>query len=260
MGLGGDLGAAEPDRWRGGTPSEGALASVARLRVAARARVMEASAVGRTATALEWFDDFLASTERTPFVDPSTASGARYNNETLVLFAEFVRQCGSRQKARTGATIRADTIGGYVSAIKLLRSREAGRDVAPEVPGGPLAMTLKRMRQLDPPAGARKLSRAFRAAHFRAAAAAGARGDTEQSRVDWAAALLAHNLLLRAGELGHPDDRAFDPTRDLTWASVQWREPSEASRWHPWALIHVVPIKDPKARHRAVPMPIRRRR
>eukprot|EP00965_Chrysotila_dentata_P167382 5527262-Pleurochrysis_carterae.AAC.1 len=75
------------------------------------------------------------------------------------------------------------------------------------------------MRQQDPPQGSRRLSRAFRAAHFRAAAAAGARGDTVQSRINWAAALLAHNLLLRAGEIGHPKERAFDCSRDLTWAS-----------------------------------------
>eukprot|EP00965_Chrysotila_dentata_P127408 4213417-Pleurochrysis_carterae.AAC.2 len=81
-------------------------------------------------------------------------------------------------------------------------------------------MTLERMRQVDPPAGTRKLSRAFKAGHLRAAAAAGVRSNTEQSRMDWAAALLAHNLLLRAGELSHPDDRGFDPTRDLTWR--QW--------------------------------------
>eukprot|EP00965_Chrysotila_dentata_P007945 259003-Pleurochrysis_carterae.AAC.1 len=128
-----------------------ASANVTRLRVAARARVMEVTASGRTATALEWFADFMASTERTPFVDPAEDGGARYNNETLILFAEFVRQCGSRQRSRAGATIRADTIGGYVSAVRLLRSREAGCDVAPEVPGGPLALALKRMRQEDPP-------------------------------------------------------------------------------------------------------------
>eukprot|EP00965_Chrysotila_dentata_P000127 4380-Pleurochrysis_carterae.AAC.1 len=93
---------------------------------------MEATAVGRTATALEWFADFMASTERVPFVDPAQPGGARYNNHTLALFAEFVRQCGSRQRGRAGSTIRADTIGGYVSAVKLLRSREAGCDVAPE--------------------------------------------------------------------------------------------------------------------------------
>eukprot|EP00965_Chrysotila_dentata_P000137 4685-Pleurochrysis_carterae.AAC.1 len=116
MGLGGALSGGALDRWGAGGPSAEAAANVARLRTAAHARMMEATAVGRTATALEWFADFLTSTERTPFVDPAEPEGARYNNHTLVLLAEFVRQCGSRQRCRAGATIRADTIGGYVSA------------------------------------------------------------------------------------------------------------------------------------------------
>eukprot|EP00965_Chrysotila_dentata_P032599 1086308-Pleurochrysis_carterae.AAC.1 len=62
--------------------------------------------------------------------------------------------------------------------------------------------------------------------------------------MQWAAALLAHNLLLRAGEIGHPAEREFDPTRDLTWASIRWMRPSTASGGHEWALVHVVPIKD----------------
>eukprot|EP00965_Chrysotila_dentata_P182127 6013943-Pleurochrysis_carterae.AAC.1 len=61
-------------------------------------------------------------------------------------------------------------------------------------------MALKRMRMEDPPAGTRKLSREFRAQHFRAAVEAGGWGGTEHARMEWAAALLAHNLLLRAGE------------------------------------------------------------
>eukprot|EP00965_Chrysotila_dentata_P123512 4082716-Pleurochrysis_carterae.AAC.1 len=59
----------------------------------------------------------------------------------------------------------------------------------------------------DPPTGTRKLSRAFRAAHFRALAQKGGWGGTAQRRLEWAAALLAHNLLLRAGEIGHPQER-----------------------------------------------------
>eukprot|EP00965_Chrysotila_dentata_P108223 3574654-Pleurochrysis_carterae.AAC.2 len=115
------------------------------------------------------------------------------------------------------------------------------------------------MRKEDPPPGTRRLSRALGAAHFRAAAEAGARGCTEQSRLDWAAALLAHNLILRAGEIGHPQEREFDCTRDLTWASAEWRAPSAVSKGHRWALVHVVGIKDAQARRKAVPLPVRRR-
>eukprot|EP00965_Chrysotila_dentata_P174869 5773327-Pleurochrysis_carterae.AAC.1 len=75
------------------------------------------------------------------------------------------------------------------------------------------------MRQEDPPVGTRRLSRAFRAQHFRAVLDAGGWGRTTGTRMEWAAGLLAHDLLLRAGELGHPCERAFDHTRDLTWAS-----------------------------------------
>eukprot|EP00965_Chrysotila_dentata_P186234 6149177-Pleurochrysis_carterae.AAC.1 len=63
------------------------------------------------------------------------------------------------------------------------------------------------MRQEDPPQGTRKLSRAFRAQHFRAVLDAGGWDGTPRARVEWAAALIAHNLLLRAGEVGHPTER-----------------------------------------------------
>eukprot|EP00965_Chrysotila_dentata_P017018 564783-Pleurochrysis_carterae.AAC.1 len=87
-------------------------------------------------------------------------------------------------------------------AIRTLRSREAGQEIAPEPPGGrgSLAAAFKRMRQEDPPQGTRRLSRALRAQHFRAVLAAGGWGGTPLARVEWAAALVAHNLLLRAGE------------------------------------------------------------
>eukprot|EP00965_Chrysotila_dentata_P159456 5267651-Pleurochrysis_carterae.AAC.1 len=83
MGLGGALSGGALDRWGSDGPLAEAAANVARLRTAARAHVMEATAVGRTATVLEWFADFLASTERTPFVDPAEPEEARYNNHTL---------------------------------------------------------------------------------------------------------------------------------------------------------------------------------
>eukprot|EP00965_Chrysotila_dentata_P252442 6210674-Pleurochrysis_carterae.AAC.1 len=56
-----------------------------------------------------------------------------------------------------------------------------------------------------------------------------------------------------------PTERPFDPTRDLTWASVQWMRPAAVRDWHEWALIHVVPIKDAAARAKATPTPLRRR-
>eukprot|EP00965_Chrysotila_dentata_P075812 2504707-Pleurochrysis_carterae.AAC.1 len=94
--------------------------------------------------------------ERVPSVDPETAGGAQYNVETLTLFAEYTRRGGLRQKLRAGATL-ADTIRAYVGAVRKLQSREAQCDIAPEKPGGSLALALKSMRAEDPPAGTRKL-------------------------------------------------------------------------------------------------------
>eukprot|EP00965_Chrysotila_dentata_P050284 1666065-Pleurochrysis_carterae.AAC.1 len=176
--------------------------------------------------------------KRLPFVDPDEEGGVEYNTETLTLLAEYIRRRGSRQASRAGSTLRADTIATYVAAVRLLRSREARRDVAPGAPEGILALAYKRMRMEDPPVGTRKLSRAFRAAHFRALASTVGWSGTAQRRLEWAAALLAHNLLLPAGEIGHPQERKFDGTRDLTWASFQWMKATAASGGFEWVLVH----------------------
>eukprot|EP00965_Chrysotila_dentata_P041597 1379260-Pleurochrysis_carterae.AAC.1 len=97
---------------------------------------MEVTDARRTSTALSWFSDFTESTEREPFVDPSAPGGAAYNLETLVLLAEFIRRGGSRHTSRPDKVLRAGTIEGYVGAIRALRSREAGREIAPEPAGG----------------------------------------------------------------------------------------------------------------------------
>eukprot|EP00965_Chrysotila_dentata_P254476 6211884-Pleurochrysis_carterae.AAC.3 len=99
---------------------------MATLRVASRARVVEAMDARSTAT-----DNFQSSTKRVPFVDPADPGGAAYNLDTLVLFAEFIRRAGSRQKKKPGAVLRADTISAYVEAVRTLRSRKAHREIAP---------------------------------------------------------------------------------------------------------------------------------
>eukprot|EP00965_Chrysotila_dentata_P068315 2258963-Pleurochrysis_carterae.AAC.1 len=51
----------------------------------------------------------------------------------------------------------------------------------------------------DPPRGARALCRGFQAQHFKRLAAAGLWRRTTRERLEWAAALLAHNLRQCAG-------------------------------------------------------------
>eukprot|EP00965_Chrysotila_dentata_P155567 5140051-Pleurochrysis_carterae.AAC.1 len=64
MGLAGALGPVQDDRWRDGQPSEGAERRLAALRAASRARVHEATDTRCVSTALSWFADFTADTER----------------------------------------------------------------------------------------------------------------------------------------------------------------------------------------------------
>eukprot|EP00965_Chrysotila_dentata_P162566 5367891-Pleurochrysis_carterae.AAC.1 len=74
---------------------------------------------------------------------------------------------------REGVPLRSDTVGGYVAAIRIYRSRKARREVVPGAAAARLPIALKGMRREDGPAGARRLSRAFRAVHFSRLAATG---------------------------------------------------------------------------------------
>ena len=50
--------------------------------------------------------------------------GQMYNAETLELFAVFLRQSTPKGKTKTDV-LSADAVSGYVSAIRIYRSREA---------------------------------------------------------------------------------------------------------------------------------------
>eukprot|EP00965_Chrysotila_dentata_P177434 5859956-Pleurochrysis_carterae.AAC.1 len=65
------------------------------------------------------------------------------------------------------------------------------------------------MRPEDLPRRARAISAGHFAPHIFASwrDAFLGRGGMEQETIEWAAALLAHNALLRAGEIGHPQER-----------------------------------------------------
>eukprot|EP00965_Chrysotila_dentata_P106354 3513015-Pleurochrysis_carterae.AAC.1 len=83
MGLAGSLGPRPMDRWRDGEPTDRAAACMAALRASFRARLLEATDARRTETALGWFGEFVADTERVPFVDPDDEGDVEYNTETL---------------------------------------------------------------------------------------------------------------------------------------------------------------------------------
>ena len=69
--------------------------------------------------------------------------------------------------------------------------------------------------------GGRALCRALRARHLREIAQDPSLDRSSRDGIqEWAAALLAHNLLLRGGELGRSSKSRWDPRRGLTLESI----------------------------------------
>ena len=121
-GLADPLSQVQPDRFAS-KPTQTQRELTSQLRNAVLEHCEDAADADRLATALEWFKEFRTHTGRVPFIDPQSPGGIEYNQETLEMFAEYIRKSGSRQKGRKGATLRSDTIGAYVSAVKVATSR-----------------------------------------------------------------------------------------------------------------------------------------
>tara|TARA_B110001452_G_scaffold26674_1_gene20927 strand:+ start:4643 stop:5719 length:1077 start_codon:yes stop_codon:yes gene_type:complete len=183
--------------------------------------------------------------------------GQMWNAETLELFAEFVRSSAPRGRVR-GDSVSADAISGYVSAVRLYRSREARYPVAPTSLLETLRLVVTSMRKEDGPRGQRGRSLGVRAQTLAAAATVLDRTSVDGA-VEWAAAVTAHNAILRGGEVGVPDGAEPDEARIITWRSIAWQAPRAESAWRPWLILRVVPIKDPRGSRSAYPIPIPRR-
>ena len=258
LGLTGSL---DGDADEEGADGESALA--ARLRRDVRARARETLDVGRLRTALAWCDDFVTDTRREPLFKRLENTGDLeamvHNQTTLDMFAEYIRQTGSRKSGRKRSTLRSDTIQTYVATIKLLRGSEARYHITCPQVNVVAPAAHKRMRQQDGAPGDRTLCRGMRSHMLRELARCGWDRLSRRGAVEWAAALTAHNLLLRGGEVGSVDQKPFDTSRDITIGSVHFKTPSAESEYMPWLTIDVVPIKDTVARKRVCPMPVRRR-
>eukprot|EP00965_Chrysotila_dentata_P253898 6211496-Pleurochrysis_carterae.AAC.2 len=95
MGLEGTLGGDELDRWEGKGPSAVAATNIKRLRKAARAHVMEATSAGARREHSRCAD-FFASTHAVCRSGRARRRAVQHQT-LLVLFKEFIRQCGLRQ-------------------------------------------------------------------------------------------------------------------------------------------------------------------
>ena len=261
-GLTGALGPALADGWIDGSEPVGGTDLVDHLREGVKRRVRETLDLDRLGTTLEWFAEFLLATGRVPFMPLGHAgdlTSAVYNAETLELFGEFIRRRGSKQKGREGKQLASDTIDSYVSALKTFRGLETHYRITLEVADNIRPAASKRTRQTQGPPGERRLKRGIRASHLRSLVAMGYDRSSARGLLEWAAALVVWNLLLRGAELGTVPKKPFDSARDATFGAIEFRAPCRDSAWQPWLVWDVVPTKDTHARLRNCPMAVQRR-
>lgn len=184
--------------------------------------------------------------------------GKIWNTMTLSLFAAYIRKSTPLGTTKNGK-VGSDSIGGYVSAIRLLRSREAGYDIAPDEYTANLHLVYKTWRREDGPAGDRRLCQGIRSAHIAKAAAGLHPNQSADTHIEYAAILASTALLLRGGEPGTTDTGVPDPRRIITWKKISWEAGRTESGGRLWLFVWVVAIKDTHARHKGTPLPVLRR-
>ena len=224
-------------------------------------RSVQAWDLPRVQTALTWFEGFLVTSDRIPFVPAFGAEALRgqlHNRLTLDLFAEFMRRSTPMGTTR-GDRLSSDAITSYVGVIRSLRSREARYDIAPDEVNVNLPLAAKSMRRDDPPPGERALELGMRARTIAEATERGLDRCSPQGVVDHAGALTGHNCVLRGGELGVPDGVEPDRRRIISWQSLTWQRRRLESRQRPWVIVRVSPRKDINARAKPYPCPVARR-
>lgn len=250
---------ATADQWRSGIEESVGKQLVAELRGKVQQQAAELTETARQASALHALLDFVHATDRVPFLDPRNPGASEYNQETLEMFAVWLREQGSRQRGKLGQHITADTVLTTVSQVRLAVERRQRCAITAAGDERILKLLGKRMRRGDVPRGDRKLSRGLRAQHLRELADMGYDRSSARGLMRWAAALVAHNMLLRGGELGTTDKKPFDPKRGLTVKDIVFHTPTAESKWRPFGVAWVVGSKDTEFRHRVVAMPFSRR-
>ena len=220
--------------------------------------------VPRLASALAWVGPFVEATGRTLFYpslgsSPEAMVGKMWNRRTLDLLTKYITSSAPIGVSR-GDHVTHATAKSYSQSIYLLRCREADYDIAPTGSGGYAGVgDGKTTKRKEPPPGDRGLSTGLRAVHFSAAAVAGFDRVSARGELEWCAGIGSHNLLLRGGELGVPDNARSEPRRTLRGRHLSWRAGNRASKFRLWLLVWVIPIKDPAGNHKGYPTPVARR-
>ena len=192
-----------------------------------------------------------------PFVPivPGRELEGSYNQRTLDRFKRFVRV---RSEQARGKPIRADTIDGYASAIKVFRERQAGQRITSQAVNVRGPLLTRGDRREEAPRGHRAKCVGVGGADFDAIAQHCDRSSRAGCQ-DFAVGHLAYACLLRGGEVGTTEGGFFDCSRDLTIASIVPRDGCVASRGRLWLEAWVCAIKDVEATRRPVPIPVCRR-
>ena len=249
-----------------GTPSAAEQARLQELRAGMRQLIAESVDPDRLRSALTHFELWREEVpQRVAFLplvgagSPGRFEAARYNEESLGLFAASCLARGSLQRGRLGQALQPDTVTGYVSALRAERSRDSGiKALVPEANVVVPALTRGARRGM-PPAKQRRRRRGLRARHL--AAAGGSpeldRTSSFAARREWAAAVAAHRMVARGGELGRVQGKAFSPARGLTWANVTWHAAGELHDTHAACTVHFCNVKDAEGRGQRHPVPIR---
>ena len=241
------------------------------LRCGAFERAIGTVDAGRMRTMLGWAQDFVSSDgvcggamQGRLFVEPdadwSRTRVLRENADSLDAFGEYMRRAGSKRRGHEGKMLQADGIQAVVAMARQLRELYTRGAVVDEAAAPSLSWKFRAMRREDGVSDTRSTKRAFRATQFRRALDRGWDRASGMGQREWAAALVAHNALLRGGELGHVEGRGFDAGLDMTWRSITWCLPNADSRGRLWLLLWVVPIKYRALRNQvSTPIPIVRR-
>lgn len=243
------------------------MALAAYLTDSAAARMRDANDPARLDTALNWLGRLQASQpSRVLFLPPRGSmdqidKAHAHNARTFSDLSEFIRVHGSIQPGRLGATVQADAISGYVSAIRSALGLAANRAITSAAHAARPRQQAKHMRLDDGPAGQRLRRLGIQGLHL-AQLAVTPRWDlaSEEGSLRWTSMGTAKSCLLRAGEVGMPDNRVeFDWRRGITLADFHAPSGSGSFVWlselqvgasnpqlvgHRGLILMITPIKD----------------
>ena len=260
----------QADPWSG-VPSHVELALSESLRSEVRHLALSRNLTdARFKTALRLFEDASSALPHRiwflPLGGADELRNAVHNEESFGMLAEFKMRQGSLQPGHIGEPVRADTVAGYISALRVERGLGAGYLIAHSQTVRVAKYALLAYKHGEARGqGTRALRRGLRAQHLLRAVQAGFDIVSVRGMRRWARLLVAHNFLLRGGEPGAVDSRPWLPhTGMLSLESVRFFSCEELAEGgqpaaHPAIRFMILPIKDTYASRAPVPNWVRRR-